>query len=461
MKTSIMPLMHLAKWPKIEFPGLQFGWVIMLSLPVFSVLGQVNQDIPTLIKTGESLGKSSSSSETFSQFRIENWNLNLLDGKAADSTGSGLLQHGEVKVTHTPSINDIFCEHLVTGCTDVCKKIEWYSWKYSALIFSSANEALSRKHWNMELKQWEGAEISVFINGNLIEETYQPFASSFAQKMLVLDPFLRRDGKDSIVILFQAPTPLAKQIGYKSGMVFPADNEGPVPEVKASPWLRKPIVQYGWDIAPRRVLVGLGEGVWVTGWDEAYIQRVQVLVDSVVISNKGISGNGNKSAILEDNLAPMRGAFAAGKVRLIYMKDAYLGDVSLVKSVSMINCTDATAPEGWQWKSSEQDQFRTYYVDEHSGIEFTMAELPFEVQQPYLWNPKRIQLKSSGLKRLTRSRYQREIERVTMDYESVLPVMYSIGVNIHIKNANGVHRIISSKTRTGIRKIFWDTPPVS
>lgn len=44
-----------------------------------------------------------------------------------------------------------------------------------------------------------------------------------------------------------------------------------------------------------------------------------------------------------------------------------------------------------------------------------------------------------------------------MDYESVLPVMYSIGVNIHIKNANGVHRIISSKTRTGIRKIFWDT----
>lgn len=457
MKISIMPLMPLAKWPKIEFPRLHFGWFIIVSWPIFSVFGQVKSDIPTLINLGESSSKSSPFSEAFVQFRIENWNLNLLDGKAADSTGSGLLQHGEVKVTHTPSVNDVFCEHLITGCTDVCKKIEWYSWKYSALIFPSAKEALTKKHWIMELRQWEGAEISVFINGNLIEEAYQPYASSFAQKVLILDPYLRRDGADSIAVVFRAPTPFAKQIGFKSGMVFPADNEGTVPEVKASPWLRKPIVQYGWDIAPRRVLVGLGEGVWVTGWDEAYVQRVQVLVDSVALSTKITGKNGNNTSFSEVELPPMRGEFASGKVRLIYMKDAYLGDISLVKSVSMINCTDATATEGWQWKSSEQDQFRTYYMDDQSGIEFTMAELPFNVQQPYLWNPKRIQLKSKGLQRRTRSRYKREIERVTMDYESVLPVMYTIGVNIHIKNAEGVNRIISSKTRTGIRKVFWDT----
>ena len=434
---------------------------LCLILVIFGIApNSIGQDIhqePSLIRTEEIQIQSVMAPETYTQFRVEQWKLQLLDGKAADSTGDGLLQHGEIKFNHTPSINDVFCEHLVTGCTDVCKKIEWYSWKYSALIFSSAKEASTRKHWIMELRQWEGAEISVFINGNLIEETYQPFASSFAQKMLVLDPFLRRNGEDSIVILFQAPTPLAKQLGYKSGMVFPADNEGPVPEVKASPWLRKPIVQYGWDIAPRRVLVGLGEGVWITGWDEAYIQRVQVLVDSVTLSTNATDKNGKNSAIPEDELPPMRGEFASGRVRLIYMKDAFLSDISLVKAVSMINCTDDSALEGWKWKSSEQDQFRTYYVDDKSGIEFTMAELPFEVQQPYLWNPKRIQLKSSSIRRRTRSRYQREIERVTMDYESILPIMYAIGINIHIKNTEGVNRIVSGKTRTGIRKIFWDT----
>ena len=428
-------------------------FVCTISLMASAFSRGSNQDVDTFINRGIR-AKSMVEPGSSTQFRVEHWNLHLLDGKAADSTGSGLLQMGGITVNHTPSINDVFCNHEVSGCSDVCKKIEWYSWKYSALIFSSAEEASTRKHWIMELRQWEGAEISVFINGNLIEEAYQPFASSFAQKMLVLDPFLRRDGKDSVVILFQAPTPLAKQTGYKSGMVFPADNEGPVSEVKASPWLRKPMVQYGWDIAPRRVLVGLGEGVWVTGWDEAYIQRVQVLVDSVaLLSNSGKSENSGNS--IGDN-TPLQGEFASGKVRLIYMKDAFLSDVSLVKTVSMINCNDTVATEHWQWKW-EKDQFRTFFVDDKSGIEFTMAELPFEVQQPYLWNPKRIELKYKGLKRLPMSRYQRKIEKVTMDYTSILPTLYEIGVSIHIKNANGVNRIVRSKTRSGIRTIFWDT----
>lgn len=420
-----------------------------------TLISRVYGGIDTAFLTSEIPVKSVVESVAYTQFRVEHWKLQLLDGKAADSSGSGLLQHGEIKVKHTPSINDLFCEHLVTGCSDVCKKIEWYSWKYSALIFSSAEEASSRKHWIMELRQWEGAEISVFINGNLIEEAYQPFVSSFAQKMLVLDPFLRRDGKDSITILFQGPTPFAKQIGFKSGMVFPADNEGPVSEVKASPWLRKPMVQYGWDIAPRRVLVGLGEGVWVTGWDEAYIQRVQVLVDSVALfSNSGEGkkvGNSNR-----DKTPPIQGGFASGKARFIYMKDAYLSDVSLVKTVSMINCRDSLATESWHWKS-EKDQFRTFFVDDKSGIEFTMAELPFEVHKPYLWNPKSIELKYKGLRRASMSKYQRNIEKVTMDYTSILPTLYEIGVSIHIKNANGVNRIVRSKTRSGIRTIFWDT----
>ena len=437
------------------FVGIRASWrrcifLLGLFLLVCNCFGQESKNKLGILQPSGRNENFIEQDGSYRQFRIDAWKLQLLNGKAADSTDAGLLQHGDIRVSHTPSINDLFCEHSVTGCTDVCKKIEWYSWKYSALIFSSAEEASTRKHWIMELRQWEGAEISVFINGNLIEEAYQPFASSFAQKMLVLDPFLRRDGQDSIVILFQAPTPLAKQIGYKSGMVFPADNEGPVMEVKASPWLRKPIVQYGWDIAPRRVLVGLGEGVWVTGWNEAYIKQMQVLVDSVQLSK------GTATSVASESSVPGQGKFAAGRARLIYLKDVFLPDISVVKSVKMIHCLDSMATERWIWETGS-DQFRTFFVDEKSGIEFTMLELPFHVDNPYLWNPKRIELKSKGNRRKYSSKYQREVERITMDYRAILPVMYEIGVHLHIKDGNGVNKIVESKTRSGIRSIFWDT----
>jgi len=225
---------------------------------------------------------------------------------------SVVVGRGWIPVKYTPAINDLYCPHpspsscsencgknplacdhkRLTSCNSHCNSVEWREWKYRAALFESAEMAQKEEHHFLEIKQWEGAYIEVWINKKLVKEV-NPLVSSFAEVTIDLDGLINKDGKDSVYIYFASPSQLGALYSERSGMVFPADNEASIttfgsyglgkegkPAAKASPFLRKPIVQYGWDIAPRRVLVGLGEGVFVHGWSDNHLQTLNIAEDS-------------------------------------------------------------------------------------------------------------------------------------------------------------------------------------
>lgn len=150
-----------------------------------------------------------------------------------DSTVAG---RGWIPVKYTPAINDLYCPHpspsacsencgkynlgcdhpKLTACNDRCKSVEWREWKYRAALFESAEMAQKEEHHFLEIKQWEGAYIEVWINKKLVKEV-NPLVSSFAEVTIDLDGLINKDGKDSVYIHFASPSqlgPVQRAIGY-------------------------------------------------------------------------------------------------------------------------------------------------------------------------------------------------------------------------------------------------------
>ena len=375
---------------------------------------------------------------------------------------SSIAGRGWIPVKYTPAINDLYCPHpspsacsencgkynvgcdhpKLTACNDRCKSVEWREWKYRAALFESAESAKQEEHHFLQIKQWEGAYIEVYINGKLVKEV-NPLVSSFAEVTIDLDGLIKKDGKDSVYIVFSSPTRLGKIYSRRSGMAFPADNEAEIttfgsdgdnPVVsnkstgnpysgsaaKASPFLRKPIVQYGWDIAPRRVLVGLGEGVFVHGWSDNHLQTLNIAEDSTwmgVESGKAVE-------------------YVYGRAELYYLCDTMRGRPDFVR------VTSGNLPEMYddiEWdvvRLGDKDDDRAIVAANEFGVEARYRKFAFRVKNPKHWYP-------NGL-------YQ----QLNQDAH---PALYHIEISAHQKDKNGRNQIHQIERNWGIRSVRLDT----
>ena len=375
---------------------------------------------------------------------------------------SSIAGRGWIPVKYTPAINDLYCPHpspsscsencgkynlgcdhpKLTACNDRCKSVEWREWKYRAALFESAESAKQEEHHFLQIKQWEGAYIEVYINGKLVKEV-NPLVSSFAEVTIDLDGLIKKDGKDSVYIVFSSPTRLGKIYSRRSGMAFPADNEAEIttfgsdgdnPVVsntstgnpysgsaaKASPFLRKPIVQYGWDIAPRRVLVGLGEGVFVHGWSDNHLQTLNIAEDSTwmgVESGKAVE-------------------YVYGRAELYYLCDTMRGRPDFVR------VTSGNLPEMYddiEWdvvRLGDKDEDRAIVAANEFGVEARYRKFAFRVKNPKHWYP-------NGL-------YQ----QLNQDSH---PALYHIEISAHQKDKNGRNQIHQIERNWGIRSVRLDT----
>ncbi len=406
-------------------------------------------------------------------YRIEKWELLEEDFTMGITKNDAHADHlreydstiagrGWISVKYTPAINDLYCPHpsptscsencgkynvgcdhpKLTACNDRCKSVEWREWKYRAALFESAESAKQEEHHFLQIKQWEGAYIEVYINGKLVKEV-NPLVSSFAEVTIDLDGLIKKDGKDSVYIVFSSPTRLGKIYSRRSGMAFPADNEAEIttfgsdgdnPVVsntstgnpysgsaaKASPFLRKPIVQYGWDIAPRRVLVGLGEGVFVHGWSDNHLQMLNIAEDSTwmgVESGKAVE-------------------FVYGHAELYYLCDTMRGWPDFVR-VTSGNLPDMYDDIEWDVvRLGDKDEDRAIVAANEFGVEARYRKFTFRVKNPKHWYP-------NGL-------YQ----QLNQDSH---PALYHIEISAHQKDKNGRNQIHQIERNWGIRSVRLDT----
>jgi hypothetical protein len=167
-------------------------------------------------------------------------------------------------------------------------------------------------------------------------------------------------------------------------MVFPADNEASIttfgsyglgkegkPAAKASPFLRKPIVQYGWDIAPRRVLVGLGEGVFVHGWSDNHLQTLNIAEDSTwmgVELGKAVE-------------------YVYGHAELYYLCDTMRGRPDFVR-VTSGNLPDMHDDIEWDVvRLGDKDVDWAIVAANEFGVEARYRKFAFRVKNPKHWYP--------------------------------------------------------------------------
>jgi len=418
--------------------------------------------------------------------RIEKWELLEADfvfgvtvnEKNADHLKdyySSVVGRGWIPVNYTSAINDLYCPHpspkacsencgkssiasspvicdhkQLTECNLHCKSVEWREWKYRAALFESAEEAQKEEHHFLEIKEWEGAYIEVFVNGKPVKSV-NPLLSSFATVTIDLDGLIRLDGKDSVYIVFSSPTRLGKIYSRRGGMNFPADNEAEITmfgsfgynslakntsagasvegaSAKASPFLRKPIVQYGWDIAPRRVLVGLGEGVFVHGWSDNHLQSLKISQDS---SWMGVDERGKAAE------------FVYGHADLYYLCDTMRGRPSFVRITSG-NLPGLHDDIEWDivrvvrpWSAvSEPDVDVVLMPANAFGVEARYRRMVFRMKNPKDWFP-------NGL-------YQQV-------YQDSHPALYNIKISAHQLDKNGRNQIHNIETNWGVRTVRLDT----
>lgn len=395
--------------------------------------------------------------------RIEQWELLEEDFTMGITKNDAQADHlreydsvvvgrGWIPVNYTPAINDLYCPHpspsacrencgkypaachhkRLTACNERCKSVEWRTWTYRAALFESAEMAQKEEHHFLEIKQWEVAYIEVYINGKMVREV-NPLVSSFAEVTIDLDGLIKKDGKDSVYIYFASPSQLGALYSERSGMVFPADNEASITTfgsyglgkegkqaAKASPFLRKPIVQYGWDIAPRRVLVGLGEGVFVHGWSDNHLQTLNITEDSSwmgVESGKAVE-------------------YVYGHAELYYLCDTMRGRPDFVR-VTSGNLPDMYDDIEWDVvRLGDKDEDRAIVAANEFGVEARYRKFTFRVKNPKHWFP-------NGL-------YQ----QLNQDSH---PALYHIEISAHQKDKNGRNQIHQIERNWGVRSVRLDT----
>ena len=201
------------------------------------------------------------------------WQLaNFLPGKGTAVTFSGEWQG----VQPTRSINELIDAGLEFkdsfGRRIASNQVEYHYWRYRAYV--GEGRYLKRKKY-LYLKVPNPEPLNFYSVGG------QSVAVSYSNNIPVSQVFKTAGFQDmevyldvQIPSLFDAGVLMLKQAGNKK---WPADND--TAQFKTSAVLRKPPVQFGWDIAERKVLGGLGAVPELYAFNKMAVLECQALQD--------------------------------------------------------------------------------------------------------------------------------------------------------------------------------------
>ena len=230
----------------------------MLVLTAISLVGCQKKD-PTLMVATEI-----SSNWTFRQADKEEW----LPATVPGCVHTDLLANGKIE--------DPFYrlnEH----------KLQWIdkvNWEYKT-SFNIDPDAIKRDRIALDFKGLD-TYADVFVNGTQVLS-----ADNMFREWLVDIKPQAKEGANELRILFRSPIVEGLKKYDANGYVIPvSDNDqavnGEVPEGKmVSVYTRKAGYHFGWDWGPRLVSSGLWRPVYLTMWDDARIENLQLKQNSV------------------------------------------------------------------------------------------------------------------------------------------------------------------------------------
>lgn len=184
--------------------------------------------------------------------------------------------------------------------------IPWSTWFLKAPLFDSVKISNGfYQHYKLRLNRLECAEVEVYINEHKLNIVNPTYGQTFIDQTVDITPFLRGDGLDTIFLGFVSQMTNGLTMQRLDLERFTADNEEPSDSiqklfyggiegqlkydglVKISPYFRRPMMDFGWDIARPNIHFGLGNGIECIGWSNLYPLNSNVKTDSIVYDQKG------------------------------------------------------------------------------------------------------------------------------------------------------------------------------
>lgn len=162
-------------------------------------------------------------------------------------------------------------------------KLQWIdkvNWEYKT-TFNIDPDAIKRDRIALDFKGLD-TYADVFVNGTRVLSA----DNMFREWMVDIKP-QAKEGTNELRILFRSPIVEGLKKYDANGYVIPvSDNDqavnGEVPEGKmVSVYTRKAGYHFGWDWGPRLVSSGLWRPVYLTVWDDARIENLQLKQNSV------------------------------------------------------------------------------------------------------------------------------------------------------------------------------------
>lgn len=232
--------------------------LVLASLSVFSLIGCQKKN-PHLMVTTEISG-----GWTFRQADTQEW----LPATVPGCVHTDLLNNGKIE--------DPFYrlnEHNLQW-------IDKVNWEYKT-FFTIDETAAARDRIALDFKGLD-TYADVFVNGNQVLSA----DNMFREWLVDVKPHVKV-GSNELLILFRSPITEGIKKYDANGYVIPvSDNDqavnGEVPEGKlVSVYTRKAGYHFGWDWGPRLVSSGLWRPVYLTVWDEARIENLQLKQNQV------------------------------------------------------------------------------------------------------------------------------------------------------------------------------------
>ena len=362
--------------------------------------------------------------------------------------------------------------------------IPWSTWFLKAPLFDSVkiSQGLHR-HYKLRLNRLECAEVEVYINEHKLNVLNPTYGQTFIDQTLDITPFLRGDGKDTIFVGFVSQMTNGLSMQRMDHARFTADNEEPSDsiqklfyggidgqlkydgKVKISPYFRRPIMDFGWDIKRPNIQFGLGNGIECIGWDKLYPIHSEILTDSIVYDAKG-----NPTAAYVTYLAKLDADFSGNLVngmqvstpafnfvleknyiqKIIQQTITTKGKLINKRSIQKENDPDFVSYSDWVALSDTSYELIEDVVEgmRYDSVTTIQIKNKYVIYQPKLWYP-------NGM-----------FQEVYPKDE--LPNLYRIGMNYkeHYYNTRSynsypyeIASVISSNhyTYTGLRTLAVDT----
>ncbi|MBN1820383.1 MAG: glycoside hydrolase family 2 protein, partial [Prolixibacteraceae bacterium] len=158
--------------------------------------------------------------------------------------------------------------------------IDKVDWEYKT-TFNVDKETLGAGRIALDFKGLD-TYADVFVNGNKVEST----DNMFREYLLDVKDFVK-EGENELHIVFRSPVIEGLKKYDAQGYVIPvSDNDqavrGQVEGGKmVSIYTRKAGYHFGWDWGPRLVTSGIWRPVYLKAWDEARIENIQIVQNSV------------------------------------------------------------------------------------------------------------------------------------------------------------------------------------